>query len=237
MSQAGVYPSSRHSEDQAGKKKTKKKTGCHFANRNMNIDVFVCALFVVALFWSARLFISGLHGRKSERSVLPVWTLVNRLQAWENVKAPLWSWLLRRISESPCAHVCLWMRQMQGLCLTLCVCVCDTVYPAHRAIFISHLCRPRKCSESWLTVIFSVSAWQRCADIHRRAAHAATCRVALWKLGGEAATLPNCIGVAHVLLASSVVFYMPRTVASAVTQRRGRHTMNSLPFSRLSKEK
>lgn len=197
MSRAGVYPSYHHSEDQAGKKKTKnkqKRLSLHQSS-NMNIDVFVCALFVVALFWSARLFISGLHGRKSERSVLPVWTLVNRLQAWENVKAPLWSWLLRRISESPCAHVCLWMRQMQGLRLTLCVSVCDTVCAAHRAIFISHLCRPRKCSESWLTVIFSVSAWQRCADIHRRAAHAATCRAALWKLGGwgcDVAQLCRC---------------------------------------------
>lgn len=217
MSQAGVYPSSHRSEDQAGKKTKKNKTGCHSTNRNMNIDAFVCALFVVALFWSARLFISGLHGRKSERSVLPVWTLVNRLQAWENVKAPLWSWLLWRISESQCAHVCLWMRQMQGLCLTrVRVCVCVTQCTQHtKAIFISHLCRPRKCSESWLTVIFSVSAWQRCADIHRRAAHAATCRVALWKLGGEAATLPHCVGVAYMLLASSIVFQMPRTVASA----------------------
>lgn len=115
--------------------------------------------------------------------------------------------------------VCGWGR-CRG-CVWFCVCLCDTVYAAHRAIFISHLCRPRKCSESWLTVIFSVSAWQRCADIHRRAARAATCRDALWKLGGEAATLPNCVGVAHMLLASSIVFQMSRTVASAVTQRRG----------------
>lgn len=139
MSQAGVYPSSHHSEDQAGKKQKKTKTGCHSANRNMNIDVFVCALFVVALFWSAWLFISGLHGRKSERSVLPVWTLVNRLQAWENVKAPLWSWLLRRISESPCAHVCLWMRQMQGLCLTLCVSVWHSVCSTQSDLYLSFM--------------------------------------------------------------------------------------------------
>lgn len=36
--------------------------------------------------------------------------------------------------------------------------VCGTMCAADAAIFISHSWRPRKCSVSWLTVIFSVSA-------------------------------------------------------------------------------
>lgn len=68
---------------------------------------FLPCCYLIFLFWSASLFTSGLHDRKSERRVLPVWTLVNTLEAWENVKAQLWSECCKWSGDSFSAWVCL----------------------------------------------------------------------------------------------------------------------------------
>lgn len=161
------------------------------------------------LFWSVSFFISGWHNRKSERCILPVWTLVNRLEAWENVKARLWSELWSSDSFS----LWLWVH----VCLCVCACVyerererdvalvCGVLYVADAAIFISHSWRPRKCSVNWLTVTFSVSAWHRCADNHCHVAHAATCRLVRGNWG-DAEALPNSAHVAHALFSSLIAF-------------------------------
>lgn len=134
---------------------------CHREKKKIVFFFFFALLLFYFLFWSASLFTSGLHDRKSERRVLPVWTLVNTLEAWENVKAQLWSECCKWSGDSFSAWVC--------LCTFVCawgereserdvVFVCGTMCAADAAIFISHSWRPRKCSVSWLTVIFSVSA-------------------------------------------------------------------------------
>lgn len=141
---------------------------------------FICFCFVLII-----ITVSGWHDRKSERRVLPVWTLVNRLEAWENVKTQLWS---ERCcgAVTHCDCVCKFVSERQGErdrdAACVCVCACGTLYMADATIFISHSWRPRKCSVSWLTVIFSVSAWQRCADSHCHVARTATCCLVLWKL-------------------------------------------------------
>lgn len=96
----------------AGKGKKKKQAGIErfvIVKKKRQYASFLllpccCLIF---LFWSASLFTSGLHDRKSERRVLPVWTLVNTLEAWENVKAQLWSECCKWSGDSFSAWVCL----------------------------------------------------------------------------------------------------------------------------------